>query len=43
MGNTGKLPAAVNGGAAVSTPNSGVAPSLSLFHLILAVRLKING
>jgi hypothetical protein len=43
MGNTGELPTAVNGGAAVSTPNSGVAPSLSLFHLILAVRLKING
>jgi hypothetical protein len=40
---TGELPAAANGGATVSTPNSSGRALLPLLHLIPTTHLKING
>jgi hypothetical protein len=43
LDNSGELPVAGNGGAAVSTPNSSGRASLFPFHQIPVVRSEING
>jgi hypothetical protein len=43
LGNFGELHVVGNGGAAVSTPNSGGRALLPILHLISTTHLKING